>query len=360
MKKVTRRKFLRDAVVAGAAATAFPTLFIPKARAAWARKTLVHPNVDNLRVVGLTDPSMIRAVEPSASWARQEELVVRQAVWDSMDKLAVALAEIPNPDPAWRTIFVKPPAKAWSDTVVAIKINNIAQQHTHSAILSKVCTTMVQLGVRTHNIHIYDACHGGNMGRKTPFYGLPEGCRLEGRWGGSSIPVPVPSPWRAGSDSRCLKHLANGTVDILVNIAMCKGHSDRFGGFTMTMKNHFGTFSPRPAHQPGGSEYLLAINQTPEILGAMDPRTGRVLYPRQQLCIVDALWTSKHGPGGNPSHQTTFLAMGVFSPVVDYVVATSFRGKKMGWEPNTAAERMVTEFGYAPSDIPGGGTLVEV
>jgi hypothetical protein len=150
-------------------------------------------------------------------------------------------------------------------------------------------------------------------------------------------------------------------VDILINISMCKGHSPRFGGFTMTMKNHLGTFSPDYAHEDGSQDYLIAINQTREILGPMDRRTGRVLYPRQQLCIVDALWASKRGPGGNPSHQPNFLAMGVMSPVVDYQVATKFRGERMGWKPNQrAVRRMLTEFGYAEDDLPNGGNLIEI
>jgi len=135
----------------------------------------------------------------------------------------------------------------------------------------------------------------------------------------------------------------------------------RFGGFTMTMKNHFGTFSPRPGHADGGDDYLIAINQTPEILGPMDSRTGKVLFPRQQLCLVDALWASKGGPGGNPSHQPNFLAMGVLAPVVDYLMATAFRNKKMGWEPNMEmASRLLTEFGYSEGDLPNKGNLIEV
>jgi hypothetical protein len=66
------------------------------------------------------------------------------------------------------------------------------------------------------------------------------------------------------------------------------------------MKNHFGTFDPGPGHWTGSQDYLIAINQTPEILGPMDRRKGKVLYPRQQLSLVDALWASKGGPGGRP------------------------------------------------------------
>jgi hypothetical protein len=354
---------MKEAIATGAALAVFPTLLVPKAPAAWARKTIVHPEVDNLRVVGLTDAKMTKALETGSSWARQNELVAEEVVWENIDRLACALVQTRNSTEAWRTVFIKPPRKSWGETVVAIKTNNIAQQHTRSAVMAKIVHTLTDtLGVRPSNVHIYDACHGYQMGKYTPFGRLTEGCRIEDAWGGSTELTAVPAPWRgSGGKSRCMSHLVDGSVDILVNIALCKGHSTRFGGFTLTMKNHFGTFSPRPGHEDGSEEYLIAINKTPEILGAMHKRTGKILYPRQQLCLIDALWASKGGPGGNPSHQPNFLAMGVLAPVVDYQIATKFRGKKMGWEPNMeVTRRMLTEFGYAEADLPNGGSLIEI
>lgn len=363
MKKISRRRFIKKAALIGAAVTTFPTVFVPKARASWARKTPVHSNLDDLRVVGITDSSMTRGPELYCDWARQEELVVRDRVWENIDRLACALSGSRNPEEAWRTVFIKPPRKSWSDTVVAIKTNNIARQHTRSAVMAKICHTLSgTLGVRPYNIHIYDACHGRNMARTTPFAGLPEGCRIEDRWGGSMSSTTLPRPWKNGEGlSGCLGPLVRGEVDILINISMCKGHSPRFGGFTMTMKNHFGTFSPGPGHDTGSEDYLIALNQTPEILGPMDSKTGRVLFPRQQLCLVDALWASKPGPGGNPTHQPNFLAMGVLSPIVDYQLATQFRGEKMGWAPDMEfTRRLLTEFGYTEGDLPNGGCIIEI
>jgi len=342
--------------------TVFPVVLIPKARAAWARKTVVHPNVNNLRVVGITDARMTKANEPISSWVRQQKLVVPEVVWENMDKLACRLAETQNPADAWRAIFIKPPRKPWSETIVAIKTNNIALQHTRSAVMAKICHTLSGLlGVEPSNIHIYDAVHGRAMSRNTPFAGLPEGCQIEDQWGGVTTLTDVPAPWKgSGGQSKCIKYLVDGSVDILIDIAMCKGHSDKFGGFTMTMKNHLGTFDPSPGHRRGALDYLMAINQTPEILGPMDKRTGKVLHPRQQLCIVDALWASEGGPGGYPRQQPNFLAMGVFSPVLDYVVATKFRGERMGWEPNMkATRRMLTDFGFEESDLPPGRKIIE-
>ena len=354
---------MQQAMIAGATFTASPLVFVRKAPAAWTRRTLVHPQVDNLRVVGLTDVLMAKALETGIAWARQNELVNSEVVGANIDRLACALAQTRTAAEAWRTIFIKPPRKTWAETVVAIKTNNIAQQHTRSAVMAKIVHTLINtLGVKPAHIHIYDACHGNEMGRYTPFAGLVEGCRIEDTWGGSTALTEVPAPWKGtGGQARCLRHLVDGSVDILINVALCKGHSAHFGGFTMTMKNHFGTFSPLPGHQEGSQDYLIALNKTTEILGPLDSRTGKVLYPRQQLCVIDALWASKGGPGGNPSHQPNFLAMGVFSPVVDYLMATVFRGKKMGWEPNReATRRMLTEFGYTEADLPHGGALIEI
>jgi len=362
MDKISRRRFIKKSVITGAGIAAFPMVFIPKAKAEWAKKTVVHPNVDNLRVVGITDARMTKSAERiPQGWAGQEKLVNKKAVSENIDKMACGLCDTRNPEEAWRAIFVKPPHKSWPDTVVAIKTNCISQQHTRSAVMAKICHVLTDIvGVDPYNIHIYDACNGNSM-CDTPFEGLPEGTKVEGVWGGSRISTSVPRPW-SGGKANCMGHLVYGTVDILINIAMCKGHFQQFGNFTMTMKNHFGTFSPSPAHAAaGGIDYLIAINKTPEILGKMDGKTGKVLYPRQQLCLVDALWASESGPHVGPDSQPNFLAMGVLSPVVDYVLATQFRGKKMGWEPNMEiTHRMLSDFGYSASDLPSGGQLIEV
>jgi hypothetical protein len=41
-------------------------------------------------------------------------------------------------------------------------------------------------------------------------------------------------------------------------------------------------------------------------------------------------------------------------------VATKFRGKKMGWEPNMeTTRRMLTAFGYTEGDLPNKGKIIE-
>jgi len=316
--------------------------------------------VDNLRVVGITDPKMTQRLEKvPRSWAEQEKLVNTKVVGENIDKMACGPVNTRDSKEAWSAIFVKPPFKSCLDTVIAIKPNCLGQQqHTHT----KLCHVLTDiLGADPCNIHIYYAHHGMRMG-STPFQGLPKGVNLAVYWDGITANTSVPPPWQ-GKQSNCLGPLVFGTVDILINISMCKGHSPLFGNFTMAMKKHFGTFSPGPGHGRGesGLDYLLAINQTPEILGKINAKTGNVLYPRQHLCLVDALWAGESGPWLGPSHQTNFLAMGVFSPVVDYLVATQFRGQQMGWPPNMdATRRMLSAFGCSKNDLPYGGQIFQL
>ena len=74
MDKITRRSFIKKTAVAATGISAFPMIFIPKAKAEWAKKTVVHPNVDNLRVVGITDALMTKSVDHiPQGWAEQEK-----------------------------------------------------------------------------------------------------------------------------------------------------------------------------------------------------------------------------------------------------------------------------------------------
>lgn len=365
MKKYSRRQFLKDSIVAGTAVTAFPGVLsaFNNKDEKW-DKIVVHPNVDNLKVVGITDPKMTSIQRPICDWPTQDKIVRSKVVSDNIDKMACALTEKKSPDSAWRNIFIKPPGKSWADTIVAIKTNNIAYQHTRSAVMAKICNTLTKtLGVAPHNIHIYDAKHGKDMQTKTPFTGLPDGCQINNNWGGITTPVSIPKPWKEGTQqSKCLTPLADGTIDILINIAVCKGHRKFFGGYSLTMKNHLGTFWPEPVHKKGGGmDYVIAINKSDLILGPIDKVSWKIIHPRQQLCIVDALWASEEGPGCFPSIQPNFLAMGVFSPIVDYIIATQFRAKKMGWSINKrATNRLLTEFGYKKADFPQRGRLFEI
>ena len=324
-------------------------------------KIAPHPNVSPLRVVGIHDPEMTRDREPVSPWKAQEKLVRPKKIHENMDRLACALTGEKRPGEAWKALFIKPPGKSWGEVTVAIKTNNIADQHTRSPVLVKLCKVLTKgLGVKAEKIFIYDACHGKDMLRKTPFTGLPEGVHVASTWGGFAVEAPVGRPWKDGSGKAlALPALVKGEVDILVNVALCKGHSPTFGAFTMCMKNHFGTFTPRPhGHSPGATDYLIAINRSPLLLGDLDEKGRKIAFPRQQLCMVDALWASEKGPGGNSSVQPNRLFMGTLPATLDYLVAHEFRVKTMGWKINEpVVRRFLEDFGYDPAEASVGGIV---
>ena len=360
---VSRRDFIKGTVLGAAALGLGPTILVPRRLEAYAPGEPVHPNISPLRVVGVHDPKMTADLVERATWKQQEQLLRAEVVAENLDRMASVLTQESDPARAWRTIFVKPPRKSWAEAVVAIKVNLISKQRTRSAVLYHIIRTLTDVvGLKGGNIFVYDATHGGAMGKWDVAGSLPGGAQAVSRWGGSTAPVRVGKPWKDGSQqAKCLGPLAKGEVDILVDIALCKGHSQTFGGFTMSMKNHLGTFEPRPAHEAGGgADYLLALNQTPEILGRMDPRTGKVLFPRQQLVLIDSLWASEPGPGGDSTAQPNRLFMGTLPAVLDYQVATRFRRDVMGWKVNDrVVGRFLSEFGYRTSDLPADGQIID-
>lgn len=363
---ITRRTFVKNTALGTAALGLAPTILIPgKAQAETLEKGFIyHPTMNPLRVVTVQDDKMTLENNPTAPWMKQDQLTDVKVVSENIDRLACTLSEEKDPKQAWKKLLIKPPKKEWNETVVAIKTNNIALQHTKSGTMSKMCRVLTErMGVKASNIFIYDACHGKDMVKKTPFEGLPEGCNVASTWGGFVTPVPVGKPWLDGEQKvKCVEMLAKGKVDILINIAMCKGHSSSFGTTTMCMKNHMGTFNPRPhAHKDGGTDFLFAINRSPLVLGEADEKNKKIAFPKQQLCMVEALWASEKGPQHPSSAQPNRLFMGTFGPAVDYLAATEFRNKVMGWSINNkVVDRFLTDFGFSPKDLPNGGKLIEV
>ena len=361
-QRLSRRTILRSSMV-GAAGFAVPWLVTPRTSYGLAKGTTPHSEVDGLRAVGVHDPDMVDGRKVRSSWKEQEQMIRRGRVEENLDRMACALTGEDEPGRAWRGVFLKPPGKPWSDVVVAIKTNQNGAQHGHSAVLGKVCRVLTDIrGVRGDNIHLYDACHGKDMPQVTPYSGLPEGVHLESRWGGYNTPVPVPPPWRDGkAELKCLDPLARGDVDILVNLNVSRGTLFRYGNYSQATKNHLGTFNPLPSHEDdGGGDYLVSVNRASAVLGDVDEETGEVLFPRQQLAIIDALWSSEQGPMVIPSAQSERLFMGTFPPALDYQVATEFRRDQMGWRINQeVTDRLLSDYGFRPSDLPGDGTIID-
>lgn len=346
----TRRDFLKTSM--GAAAAALMTNTIDAAQLSRPKARIINPAIDNLRVVCCHDPDMVTG-NPTiyTTISGQNEPVVVEKVQANIDQMAMALAEKPTPQEAWATIFQKPASKEWSEVKVAIKANcktlsdrDDPMNNPRLAVLDKVCKALNELGVPFQNIIIFDDDdEDATIYRDFLGNGLPSDIKVStgdpaDLLGGQKISTPIPAPYN--QNGNCTKHIADGTIDILINCAMNKGHTrSEFGSATITMKNHLGTFSP--VHS---TDYLIGITKSEAIVGGTPPR--------QQLNIVDSLYASMSGPSAIPDRWPYRLVMGTCSSVVDYATIIKIREDVMGASHNSSVvNRFLTDFGYSPGDL---------
>ena len=344
----TRRHFLKTSI--GATATALLTKNIDALPLSKSRAKIINPAIDNLRVVCCYDPDMV-TTNPTiyTNINGQNEPVVVERVQANLDNMAMTLAEKSTPEEAWATIFQKPAGKEWNEVKVAIKANcktlsnrNDPMNNPRLAVLDKICKALNGLGIPYGNIIIYDdddedaTIYSDYVGN-----GLPTGVvvsRKNDALGGQKISTPIPAPYN--QNGNCTKHIADGTIDIIVNCANNKGHTrENFGSATATMKNHLGTFTP--VHS---TDYLIGITKSDAIVGGTPPR--------QQLCVVDSLYASMSGPSAIPDSWPYRLVMGTCSPVVDYATVKKIREAVMGASHSSSVvDRVLTDFGYSPNDL---------
>jgi hypothetical protein len=335
-----RRDFLKI-TAAGAAGLALARA--NKAFAAWPStgSLAVNSTIDNMRVVACYDPQMMQK-STSSLYAANQKLVDSCQVHANMDAMAMQLAQVATADAAWKAIFRS--SKAWAATKVAIKINGIEPRVMASvAVIEKFCNVFTGLGVLPANIFIYDGSSLGAAGipTLTSYFSATDTTKIPGVVGNNSIlggttNAPIPG----GSSAACTANIANGTIDILVNIANNKGHNLAWTGYTtLCMKNHFGTFPP--THD---LNYMFNINKSDAFLGGIPVR--------QQLCFVDSLLAiSGKMNTGSPDKQPNYLIMGTFGPAVDYLTVKKVREAILG-STHTAAtiDSYITTFGYATTD----------
>jgi hypothetical protein len=353
----SRRSFLK-ASAAGAAGLMLSNIGISdiyaKTTAGWVNGTQINPNIDNLRVVYCTDAAMVTKTPTSWTTQTQNDAINTTQVQANMDKMAIALAQKSDAATAWSTIFMKPNAKAWNAVTVAIKVNAMNAMITpRIAVLDKVCKELIKLQVQPGNIWIYDQGHvadATNNSRCTDTYKtayalakLPAGMNIVGALG-ATAQVSV-----GGQSLNCAGKLADGSIDILINMTVNKGHSyDYIGLVTLCMKNHTGSIKLKC---PSDFNQFIAENQCAPILGT---QSAGVPY-RQQLCIIDSIFATKADAGNiGPDCQPNSLVMGTFAHAVDYLTIKYIREKMLGSTVNAAAtgfrENFLPAFGYSTTE----------
>jgi hypothetical protein len=353
MKKKTsagRRNFLKITAVSAAGLALGKANKVFAAPATWTTGMAINPNIDNMRVVSCYDTQMFTVPPNTAlpsTFEKIDALVSSLRVQANMDAMAMQLANKTTADDAWKTIFRIPTTKTWATTKVAIKVNVIEPRNmARIAVVGKFCKVLSNLGVLPANIIIYDGAggnttYGAGWTHYTTYFGLNDPTKIPAVVSnfnasmGGTIAAPVPN----NGNQNCTAYVANGTIDILINIATNKGHTS-MGGATLSMKNHFGTFTPNHVL---GDAYIMNISQSDAIIGGTPPR--------QQLCFIDSILANKTSNTGAPDSIPCYLVMGVFGPAVDYLTVKKIREGVMGCKhTDSVIDSYVTTFGYATTD----------
>jgi hypothetical protein len=343
-----RRNFLKMTVAGAAGVALAKANKVFAAPEVWATGMAINPAIDNMRVVYCHDDRMwtlpANKVLPSTFDAMNAQTAASW-VQANMDAMAMQLAQKTTADDAWKAIFRS--SKPWASTKVALKVNVIDPLNcARVAVVGKFCKIFTGFGVLPANIIIYDGAggnttYGAGWTYYTKYFALNDATKIPAVVSnfnasmGGTIAAPVP----VNGNQTCTANIANGTIDILVNLATNKGHTS-MGGATLCMKNHFGTFAP---NHTLGDAYIMNISKSDAIIGGT--------FPRQQLCFVDSLLANTKSNTGGPSQYPCYLIMGVFAPAVDYLTVKKVREGVMAMTHTEATiTSYVTTFGYTATD----------
>ncbi len=310
----------------------------------------INATISNMRVVACYDPTMM-STPASMTFAAENAAVNAAQVAANMDAMAVSLSGAATADAAWKTIFTS--SKPWASTKVAIKVNTIETKNmARVAVVQKFCEIFAGFGVPGANIIIYDGntTYGAGLSNYDQYVSLTDATKIQAVVSNfdASLGGTTTTAIGGGGTTYCTADIANGTIDILVNIATNKGHSSSFNGnVTLTMKNHFGTFgsaatgngTSAPTHT---IDYIFNINKSDAILGGTPVR--------QQLCFIDSLIANKASNTGTPEAMPNYLVMGTFAPAVDYATIVNLRNKVMNIAVPSLADSYITTFNYATTD----------
>jgi len=381
-----RRDFLRTAAASAAGVMGLGALKFDKVFAqstgGWTTGMQVNPAIDNKRVICCHDTKMLTANPQNNNWANQNSTVDAAVVTSNLDQMAMQLAQKTTAADAWSAIFRS--GKDWASTKVAIKVNGIGGatgNHPRTAVVKKICDVFVdQFKVPAANIVIYDAntdagiCYS-SLASLTDSTKIRAAVSTRAASLNGFKPVTITNVG-SGKTISCVADLADGVIDILVDICVLKIHdgpggSYGYGSCSLCMKNHLGTFvnTANTTGSIGSSTGLHSIpaiceiNKHPAILGGNPVR--------QQLCIVDGLLANGKSPGGSWDTRTDRIVMGTFAPIVDYLTAKNvlFNTAVMtviakATTGSAAIPQFLTNFDYAETDalewieyIPGSGTV---
>jgi len=154
-----RRTFLKTSAV-GAAGALVTVGAVPDALAqetsSWPATGYlqINPNIDNCRVVYVTDPAFITKI----GWTNWTDVNTNKLdfakIKAAIDKMAMCLAKKATAHEAWATIFRKPTSKAWAQVKVAMKVNACGDLGPNAGAVGKLCEAIISVGALPANIGV--------------------------------------------------------------------------------------------------------------------------------------------------------------------------------------------------------------
>ncbi|MCD6507942.1 DUF362 domain-containing protein [Candidatus Poribacteria bacterium] len=277
MRRISRRDFLKTAVIGGVGVTALPNLI-----------GRGYPETSAIsRIALIEDPGFSSNMK-----------VNPEPLHEAVDSLLRKLTGKDAVSEAWKEIL-----KGYrKGQVIGIKVNCINRRlPSHPQLVDAIVQSLVEFGVPENDIVIWDRT---NRELKRAGYKLNEGqsgVRCFGTdssgWG-----YDTDNPIEIEGQKKHLTKILTRLCDHLINVPVLKDHS--LAGVTLSMKNHYGTVNnPGSLHGNNCDPFIAKLNAAPHI------------KDKTRLIILDAiLGICRGGPGGAPQFSPNMLAAG-FDPV---------------------------------------------
>jgi hypothetical protein len=219
-----------------------------------------------------------------------------------MDAMAQHLSGKPTAADAWATIF----SQATSSTKLAMKLNMNDGLNPSKLVISKICNEVNKLGVPYGNMFVYDAAWQDGINNWNPS-GLPNGV--------------VKNTNNKGSDEYFQDVMQDNVL--IISVAINCGHpyadSQPSTGYTLAMKNHFGTAR---VDNNKSSPYFHS--------NALIKKYNDTLKDRHPLSIIssmDAYGTFRESPKSGDNR----IIMGVCAGSVDHLTNVNLRNVDTYW-----------------------------
>ena len=280
MRKVSRREFIRTALIGGIGLAAAPGLL---------KGSESGSGVS--RIVYVENPAFSK-----------EMRINPEPLREAIDSLLMKLTDTNSISEAWKALL---PGYE-KGQVIGIKVNCINRwMPSHPEVVHALVESLLEFGVPENDIVIWDR-RNDELERKAGYKlnSGQTGIRCFGTdepgWG-----YDTENPVEVGGQTKYLSKIITRLCDHLINVPVLKDHG--LAGVTLSMKNHYGTVeNPGTLHGNNCDPFIAELNAVPYI------------RDKTRLILLDAiLGICKGGPGGKPQFAPNILAVGLDPVAMD-------------------------------------------